>query len=69
MTSEGADELIANEIDVTEPEGTVEGKDLTKTEIYKGVRDELITVDEGVDLLIQLGYTREQAEYLIEVNT
>lgn len=69
MTNEGADELIANEIDVTEPEATTEGKNLTKTEVYKAVKEGEITFEEGVDLVMLLGYTRATAELLVETHT
>lgn len=55
----------------TKPEeaGLVEeGKALTKTEIYKGVREERITRDQAIDLLMDLNYNLAQAEYLLDVN-
>ncbi|GAH77571.1 unnamed protein product, partial [marine sediment metagenome] len=41
-----------------------EGKALTKTEIYKGVKKELITWGEGIELLQDLGYDYDEADYI-----
>jgi len=45
-----------------------EGKTLTKTEIYKGVKTTAIERSEGIDLLMDLGYNLAQAEYLLDIN-
>jgi len=46
----------------------VEGeKDLTKTEIYAGVKKGVITWDEGLDLLQDMGYEANEAQYILEV--
>jgi hypothetical protein len=68
MTEASAEELIQTKVKVEEPEAVTEAKNLTKTEIYKGVKQDVITVDEGVELLMDLDYSRDQAEYLLAIN-
>lgn len=41
---------------------------LTKSEIYKGVKQGKITREEGVGLLIDIGNNRAEAEYLLDIN-
>jgi hypothetical protein len=43
-------------------------KDLTKAEIIKGVKGNVLTAPEGVQLLQQLGYSAEEAQYLLAIN-
>lgn len=46
----------------------VEGeRDLTKAEIYAGVKKEVISWDEGLELLEDLGYDRDEAEFILKV--
>lgn len=49
------------------PEKVEEERSLTKTEIYAGVKKGVISWDEGIELLMDLGYSREDAEYILEV--
>jgi len=62
------DELIETKIKSTEGERTTTERDLTKTEIYKGVKKGLITWDEGIELLEDLGYDEDEADYILTVN-
>jgi len=50
------------------PEQVEESRALTKTEIYKGVKAGTISPEQGVELLMDMGYDRETADYLIEIN-
>ncbi|MBA7573635.1 hypothetical protein ES708_15433 [subsurface metagenome] len=43
-------------------------KDLTKTEIYKGVKKVLISWEEGLELLMDMGYDEDEADYILAVN-
>ncbi|KKL99594.1 hypothetical protein LCGC14_1812870 [marine sediment metagenome] len=43
-------------------------KDLTKTEIYKAIKKGAMLPSDGVELLQDMGYDREEAELLIEIN-
>jgi len=68
MSAGAADELIQTKVKAVEPTSTTEGKELTKTEIYKGVKQGVISYDEGLDLLMDLDYTADQADYLLNTN-
>jgi len=48
--------------------GTTKEKELTKTEIYKGVKNGKITRGQGVELLMDLGYDEDTATYLLDIN-
>ncbi len=61
-------ELIETKIESTGAERTTNERDLTKTEIYKGVKKELITWGEGIELLMDLGYDEDEADYILSVN-
>jgi len=50
------------------PEQVEESRALTKTEIYKGVKANTISPEQGVELLMDMGYDRETADYLLEIN-
>lgn len=62
------EELIQTKLRNVEAERVATERDLTKTDIYKGVKTERITRDQGVDLLIDLGYEEDEAIYLLDVN-
>lgn len=47
---------------------TTKEKELTKAEIYKGVKTGKITRPEGVDLIMDLGYDEDTATYLLDIN-
>ena len=68
MPATRVEELIQTKMKVTEGERVAKERDLTKTEIYKGVKKELITWGEGLELLMDLGYDEAEAEYVLEVN-
>lgn len=68
MPAERVEEMIQTKIKAAEPERVEEGRALTKTEIYKGVKKDLITWEEGVELLMDLGYDEDEADYILAVN-
>jgi hypothetical protein len=43
-------------------------RDLTKTEIIKGVKAGVITEEQAIDYLMHLGYDRAEAEYIVAIN-
>jgi len=43
-------------------------RDLTKSEIVKGVKNGILTWDQGVELLQSIGYDRSEAEYILTIN-
>jgi len=68
MDPGAADELIQTKVKAIEPTSTAEGKELTKTEVYKGVKMGVITYEQGLDLIMDLDYTYDQADYLLYTN-
>jgi len=68
MPAARLEELIQTKIQSAEPERTTTERDLTKTEIYKGVKTGLITWGEGLELLMDLGYDADEADYILTVN-
>ena len=68
MPAERVEEMIQMKVKPQEPERIDDGKALTKTEIYKGVKKELITWGEGIELLMDLGYAEDEADYILAIN-
>lgn len=68
MPATRVEEMIQMKIKPEGPERVEEGRALTKTEIYKGVKKELITWGEGIELLQDLGYDYDEADYILAVN-
>jgi len=68
MPADRVEEMIQTKIKAAEPERVEEGKALTKTEIYKGVKKDIITWEEGIELLMDLGYDYEEADYILTIN-
>lgn len=55
----------------TKPESDArveEGRTFTKSEIYKGVRNGVITPEQGIELIMDLGYSEDEADYLLTIN-
>jgi len=50
------------------PERTARERDLTKSEIIKGVKKGLITRDQGLTLLTDLGYDPGEADFILELH-
>lgn len=68
MPEERAEQLIQTKIKKVSPERTVKERDLTKTDIYKGVKKDVISRAQGIDLLVDLGYDRGESEYIMAIN-
>jgi len=68
MPAARVETMIQEKIRPEEPERVEDGKDFTKSEIYKGVKQGVIADWEGIELIMDLGYTRAEAEYLIDIN-
>ena len=68
MPAERVETMIQEKIKPEEAARVEEGKTLTKTEIYKGVKQGFITRAEGTELIMDLGYNRAEAEYLMDIN-
>jgi len=68
MPADRLEELIQTKIKSAQPERTAKEKDLTKSEIYKGVKKDVITWPEGIELLLDLGYDEDEADYILTIN-
>jgi len=68
MPADRVEDMIQEKIAVEEPARIEDGKKLTKSEIYKGVKKGVITPDQGIELLMELKLSRAEAEYLMEIN-
>jgi len=62
------DEWVKTIVKAEKEERVSKERELTKTEIIKGVKIGLITIDDGVKLLKGLGYDEWEAQYILAVN-
>jgi len=68
MSPERLEEMIQTKIKPEAPERTTNERDLTKTDIYKGVKKGLLTRAEGEELLQSMGYSPDEAVFIIDLN-
>jgi hypothetical protein len=68
MSAARAETLIQEKIKKAAPERVAAEKNLTKAEIIKGVKLAVITRDEGIELLQDMGYGPEEAAYIMTIN-
>ena len=68
MPAERLEEFIQMKVKAEQPERTAKERDITKTDIVKGVRQGVITRGEGVELLVDMGYDEDEAVYILEIN-
>lgn len=68
MPPDRVNELIQTKIQADEPERIKSERDLTKTDIYKGVKQNRITRAQAVELLQELGFSADEADYLLDIN-
>ncbi|MBA7563507.1 hypothetical protein ES708_05166 [subsurface metagenome] len=68
MPAARVEEMIQTKFKTAEPERTAGERDLTKTDIIKGVKTGVITRAEGAELLVDLGYDEDEAVYILEIN-
>jgi hypothetical protein len=68
MKPERADTLIEEKIKKAAPERVAAEKDLTKADIIAGVKKGVITRLEAAELLTDIGYSNDEAIYLLDVN-
>jgi len=68
MAADRVEEMIQTKIQAAEPERTANERDLTKTDIYKGIKADRITRDQGIDLLMDLGFDEDEADLLVATN-
>jgi len=68
MPTDRVDEMIQTKIKTTQGERTSSERDITKTDIIKGVKTAVITRGEGIELLTDMGYDEDEADYILEIN-
>jgi len=68
MPGERVEEMIQTKIKAAEPERIDKERDVTKTDIIKGVKKGVITRDEGIELLVDMGYDEDEADYILVIN-
>ena len=47
---------------------TTKERELTKSEIVKGVKKEVLSMSEGIELLMDMGYDEDEADYIMTIN-
>jgi len=68
LTDEQADNLADKTRRELQIERLTKEKDLTKAEIVKGVKNDVINVMDGVELLVDIGYDEWEAQYILAIN-
>lgn len=68
MSADRIEDMLQEKIDAEQPARVADEKQLTKAEIVKGVKNEVISPDEGIELLMDLNYGRAEAEYILAIN-
>jgi len=68
MPAARVEEMIETKIKPAGPERITGERDLTKSDIYKGVKQGRITRAEGIEFLVDLGFDEDEADYLLAIN-
>ena len=68
MPADRVEEMIQTKVKPDQAERTATEKDITKTDIIKGVKKGVISRSEGVELLIDLGYDEDESAYILDIN-
>lgn len=68
MSPERAETMIQEKIKKASPERVAKERDLTKADIIAGVKKGVITRVQGAELLTDIGYSDDEAVYLLDVN-
>ena len=68
MPADRVETFIQEKIEAEVPERTAKDRDITITDIYKGVRTERISRAEAIELLQELGFDEDEADYKLAVN-
>ena len=68
LAKERANELMMMVVKAEQPARVEKERDLTKSEIVKGVKGEVITPNLAVNLLMDLGYEEWEAWYILAIN-
>lgn len=68
MNADRADEMIKTKIKAETPGRTAAERNLTKTDIIKGVKGSVITRAQGAEALMNIGYSEDEAIYILDVS-
>ncbi|GAJ03211.1 unnamed protein product, partial [marine sediment metagenome] len=68
MPAERVEEMIQTKIKKVAPDRVSGERDLTKADIYKGVKTGRITRGEASELLTDLGFDEDEADFLLFIN-
>lgn len=68
MSAARAETLIQEKIKKAAPERVAAEKDLTKADIISGVKKGVISRVQAAELLVDIGYSNDEAVYLLDVN-
>jgi len=68
MPAARVDELIQTKIKPSGADRTETERNITKTDIIKGVKTGVITRGEGQELLVDMGYDEDEAVYILDIN-
>ncbi len=68
MPEERVKEWVETIVKAQKAERTTKERELTKAEIVKGVKKTIITTEQGVQLLEDMGYDADEAKYILLIN-
>lgn len=68
MPEDRIETMIQEKIKPEAPARIEDAKELTKAEIYKGVKVDYISWQDGIELLMDLGYEDWEAEFILSIN-
>jgi hypothetical protein len=68
MTATKAEEIYQTIVAAEKTTRVTAERDLTKAEIVKGVKKGVISIDEGVSLLQDMGYDQFESQYILAIN-
>ncbi len=68
MPSDRVEDMIQTKIKPEAADRVSGERDITKTDIYKGVKQGIITRSGGIELLMELGFDEDEADYLLAIN-
>jgi len=69
MPEDKVDNYMEQIVKADQPARVTAEKDLTKAEIIKGVTKNILSEQDAIDMLMQMGYTQDEAEYIVLINT
>lgn len=68
MPADRAKEMVQTKVKAAKPARTQTEKDLTRTDILKGVKTGYITREQGAELLMDLKYDDKEAAFILDTN-